>query len=410
MAHVTLEQLSDVFSRLAPGARVVASGNFATPMPLIRAFDAAQEVYTLHMLNAHGDLPNREGVTLETTFVGPGMRDRPGLQYVPCRLSMVPLLFAGPLPVDVVLLHVSAPRDGRVSLGLEVNVLPAAIEAVRASGGLVVGMVNRNMPYLYGDAEVLVGHFDYLVEVDDELPSINPGLPDEQSQRIGDHVAEHIPDGSTMQLGIGSIPDAVLHSLHGHRGLTLWSEMFSDGVLRLEQEGALDRVRPIVASFIFGSQELYEWVDRNPRVRLLRTEKTNDPAIIARHPRMMSVNSALQVDLFGQANASTIKDRIYSGIGGQTDFIVGAMHAPEGKAFIALPSWHEKSKTSTIVGRLAVRVTSFQQTAVVTEQGMAHLWGRSQSEQARELIDRAAHPMAREDLERKGRKLGLLGH
>ncbi|MFM2438663.1 MAG: hypothetical protein RLZ55_1486 [Actinomycetota bacterium] len=408
MALVTLEQLSDVFTRLSPGARVVASGNFATPMPLIKAFDEAQETYTLHMLNAHGDLPDREGVTLETTFVGPGMRDRPGLQYVPCRLSMVPLLFSGPLPVDVVLLHVSPPRDGRVSLGLEVNVLPAAIEAVRATGGLVVGMMNSRMPYLYGDAEVLTGQFDYLVEVDEVLPAINPGLPDEQSQRIGDHVAEHIPDGSTMQLGIGSIPDAVLHSLHGHRGLTLWSEMFSDGVLRLEREGALDRVRPIVASFIFGSNELYEWVDCNPRVRLLRTEKTNDPANIARHPRMMSVNSALQVDLFGQANASTIKDRIYSGIGGQTDFIVGAMHAPEGKAFIALPSWHEKSTTSTIVGRLAVRVTSFQQTAVVTEQGMAHLWGRSQSEQARELIDRAAHPMAREELERKGRKLGLI--
>lgn len=408
MATATLEQLTDVFARLAPGARVVASGNFATPMPLIQAFDAAQEVYTLHMLNAHGDLPDRPGVTLETTFVGPAMRDKPGLQYVPCRLSMVPLLYSGPLPVDVVLLHVTTPRDGRVSLGLEVNVLPAAVEAVRASGGLVVGMMNANMPYLYGDSEVLTGHFDYLVEVDEPLRSIDPGEPDALSQRIGDHVAEHIPDGATMQLGIGSIPDAVLHSLHGHRGLKLWSEMFSDGVLALEREGALDRVRPIVASFIFGSDELYAWVDSNPRIRLLRTEKTNDPALIARHPRMVSVNSALQVDLFGQANASTIKDRIYSGIGGQTDFIVGAMHAPEGKAFIALPSWHARSEMSTIVGRLPVRVTSFQQTAVVTEQGMAHLWGRSQNEQARQLIDRAAHPQAREELERKGRKLGLI--
>jgi acyl-CoA hydrolase len=408
MATVGIHQLKDVFARLTPGCRVVASGNFATPMPLIDALAESQEEFTLHMLNAHGQLPDRAGVTLETAFVGPAMRGRSNLRYVPCRLSMVPWLFAGPLPPEVVLLHTSLPREGRVSLGLEVNVLPAAIEAARARGGIVVAMMNPRMPYLYGDAEVLLEHLDYTVEIDAPLLSVDPREPDPTSAAIGANVADMIDDHATLQMGIGAVPDSVLHALKGHRGLTVWSEMFSDGVLALEQAGALSRSRPIVSSFIFGSEELYAWVDGNPRVRLLRTEKTNDPALIARHPRMTSVNSALQVDLYGQANASTVRGAIYSGFGGQTDFIVGAMHAPDGKAFIALPSWHPKSGTSTIVGQLDCRVTSFQQTAVVTEQGVAHLWGRSQGEQAVELIERAAHPEARAHLRESAQRAGLL--
>ncbi len=407
MAHVTLEQLRDVFARLDSGSRVVASGNFATPGPLVKALDESLDSYLLHMLNAHGDLPDREGVLLETAFVGPAMRNRPGLRYVPCRLSMVPHLYSGPLPPDVVLLHTSTPRYGRVSLGLEVNVLPAAMEAARARGGIVVGMMNPRMPYLYGDAEMLTSHFDYLVEVEEPIYAVAPTEPDLVSRAIGTNIAELIQDNATLQLGIGAIPDAVLTQLKGHRGLTVWSETFSDGVLGLERAGTLNRDRPIIASFILGSDELYEWVHDNPRIRLLRTEKTNDPAVIARHPRMTSVNSAIQVDLYGQANASTIHNKIYSGFGGQTDFIVGAMHAPEGQAFIALKSWHHKSETSTIVDSLDARVTSFQQTAVATEQGVAHLWGRSQAEQAKELIDSAAHPEAKEDLTKAARKHGL---
>ena len=407
MAYVTLEQLRDVFSRLDSGSRVVASGNFATPGPLIAALDESLDSFILHMLNAHGSLPDREGVLLETAFVGPAMRGRKGLRYVPCRLSMVPHLFSGPLPPDVVLLHTSTPRYGQVSLGLEVNVLPAAMEAARDRGGIVVGMMNPRMPYLYGDAEILTSHFDYLVEVDEPLISVEPSEPDLVSRAIGTNIAALIGDNSTLQLGIGGIPDAVLSQLKGHRGLTVWSETFSDGVLGLEQAGAMNKDRPIIASFILGSTELYEWVHDNARIRLLRTEKTNDPAVIARHPRMTSVNSAIQVDIFGQANASTIKNKIYSGFGGQTDFIVGAMHAPEGQAFIALKSWHDKSSTSTIVDSLHARVTSFQQTAIATEQGVASLWGRSQAEQAKELIDSAAHPDAKEWLTKAARKHGL---
>ncbi len=407
MKIVSMEQIVGVLQRLKPGARAVASGNFSAPLPLIAALDGAQETYTLHMLNAQGKLPDRPGVTLETTFVGPAMRNRRELEYFPCRLSMVPLLFAHRLLPDLVLLHTSRIVDGQVSLGLEVNVLPAAIEAVRGSGGLVIGMINPNMPYVYGDGEMLLREFDYLVEVEEPLAAVATAPPDDISLAIGENVAKMIDDGATLQLGIGSVPDAVLASLLNHQELSVWSEMFSDGVLALERAGAMSQERPIVSSFVFGSAELYQWVDLNPRVRLLRTETTNDPATIERRPLMTSVNAALQVDLFGQANASRVRGRIFSGFGGQTDFIVGAMHAPGGQAFIALPSWHTKSDTSTIVPTLGFTVTSFQQSAVVTEQGVAHLWGLSQNQQAAQLIESAAHPDARQELWSAAAELGL---
>lgn len=410
MTSPSRSQLSRYLGRLRDTPRIVASGNHVTPWHTLGLIDEELSSYRLWVLNAQKGIPDRDGVILETAFVGPGMRRSPRLSYTPSRLSLVPRLFSGLQPPDLVLLHTTVPRDGKVSLGTEVNILPAAVEAVRRRGGIVVAQVNPRMPWTFGDALLDVDQVDLMIEADEPLLTAPAPAIDEESALIGERVAARVPDGATLQAGIGAVPDAALRGLKTRTGLRVWTEMFSDSVLALEKVGALDRQVKIQTSFIFGSEELLEWVDGNERIKMLRTETTNNPTKIARNPAMVSVNTALQVDLFGQANASRIKARIHSGFGGQTDFIVGAMHAPEGKAFIALPSWHEKSKTSTIVGRLAVRVTSFQQTAVVTEQGMAHLWGRSQSEQARELIDRAAHPMAREDLERKGRKLGLLGH
>ena len=184
-------------------------------------------------------------------------------------------------------------------------------------------------------------------------------------------------------------------SLTHLRGIGVWSEAISDGILELERAGVLDQARPIVTTFIFGSPDLSAFVDGNPRVRMLRTETVNDPVTIASHPMMCSLNTALQVDLTDQANASFVRGRIYSGLGGQPDFVVGALHSDGGHAVIALPSWHAKSGTSTIVDRLTEPVTSFQHSAVVTEQGRALLFGRSQRAQARVLIDEAAHPDAR---------------
>jgi acyl-CoA hydrolase len=227
------------------------------------------------------------------------------------------------------------------------------------------------------------------------------------SQQIGDRVAALVPEGATLQLGIGAVPDAVLTALTGRRGLSVWSEMFSDGVLGLSRTGALDPEVPVTASFVFGSGELYSWVDRNPRVRLLRTEKTNDPALIARQRSLVSVNGALQVDLFAQANASRVHGAIYSGFGGQTDFVVGALHSPGGRAVIALPSWHPKAGVSTVVPRLTGPVTSFQHSYIVSEQGTAAVWGHDATDQAKHIIEHVAHPDARDDLRDAGRRLGF---
>jgi acyl-CoA hydrolase len=294
-----------------------------------------------------------------------------------------------------------------VSLGIEVNIVPAAIESARASGGLVVAQINSAMPFTFGDAELPLDDIDLAVEVDEPLSDLGHPQLDEQSRLVADQVAAMVPDGATLQLGIGAVPGGVLAALTKRSGLRVWSEMFSDGMLGLDRAGALDHDAPIVTSFVWGSEELYAWLDGNRRVLMTRTERSNDPGLIARQPTMTSVNAALEVDLYGQANASYVRGRIYSGFGGQSDFVVGALHAHNGQALIALPSWHARADVSTIVPSLTAPATSFQQTAVVTEQGVARLWGSSQREQARRLIDYAAHPEVRDELRASALSLGL---
>ena len=400
--------LTSALRRLPPFPRVLVSGNHATPWHTLGLIDAELDSYRLWALNGQRGLPAREGVVLETSFVGPGMRRSPRLSYVPSRLSLVPLLIGTAQVPDLVLLHTTRPRNGRVSLSIEVNVLPAAIDAVRRRGGLVVAQVNDRLPWTFGDAEVDLDLIDVLVEADEVLPVPVHAPIDDTAARIGALVAERVPDGATLQAGIGAVPDATMHGLVGRRGLRVWTEMFSDSVLALEKAGALDTSTPVVASFLFGSEELMEWVDGNERVRMVRTEVANDPSRIAANPLMVSVNTALQVDLFGQANASRIGARIHSGFGGQTDFIVGALHSPGGQAFIALRSWHPRADVSTIVPMVEEPVTSFQMSAVITEQGVAEMFGHDQSAQAVNLIEHAAHPDVREELREEAVELGLL--
>ncbi len=359
--------LAAALAALPDDPRVVVTGNHATPWHTLGLVDAGLGAYRLWAPNGQPGLPDRDGVTLETSFVGPGQRRSPRLSYLPSRLSMVPRLFGTALPPDLVLLHTTRPRDGKVSLGVEVNVLPAALEAVRRRGGVVVAQVNDHMPWTYGDALVDLDLIDVLVEADESMPLAPVSVIDDDSARIGALVAERVRDGATLQAGIGAVPDATLRGLRDRSGLRVWTEMFSDSIFSLEKIGALDRNVPIYASFLFGSPELLAWVDGNERVEMVRTEVTNSPARIAQNQRMVSVNTALQVDLFGQANASRINARIHSGFGGQTDFFVGAMHSEGGQAFIAMRSWHPKADTSTIVPLVDEPVTSFQMTAVVTE-------------------------------------------
>jgi acyl-CoA hydrolase len=388
--------------------RVIASGNLATPRVLLDLLERVAARYRLFMLAAQGPMPVREGVVLETPFVGPGMRNAADrLDYLPMRLSLVPRLFDTIRPPDVVLLHTSTSRRSKVSLGIEVNILVAAVERVRARGGLVIAQLNRRMPYTLGDSELEEDLIDLAIEVDEDLPVPTIGAGHEHAEQIAGLVAGLVEDGSTLQLGIGQVPDATLRALAGRRKLGIWSEMISDGVMTLERDGALNPDRPIVCSFLFGTAELYRWVDQNPRLRMTRTETTNDPSRIAAQARMVSVNTALQVDLSDQAGASHICGRLYSGFGGQPDFVEGALHSRGGHAVIALRSWHERSDSSTIVPRLTDPVTSFQHSAIVTEHGCAHIFGRSQRAQARLITEHAAHPNAREELREQAAELGL---
>lgn len=399
--------LTQALAALPENPRIVVTGNHTTPWHALGLVDEALDTYRLWVLNAQPGIPDREGVTLETSFVGPGMRRSPRLSYVPARLSMVPSLFDTSMVPDAVLLHTTPPRDGRISLGTEVNVLPAALEAVRRRGGLVIAQTNAHMPWTYGDALIDASDVDVVIAADAPLPEAPVSVIDAESARIGAMVAERVRDGATLQAGIGAVPDATMHGLAARRGLRIWTEMFSDSVLALERAGALDTAVPLSTSFLFGSPELMEWADDNQRIQMVRTEVTNSPARIAQNPAMVSVNTALQVDLFGQANASRINARIHSGFGGQTDFIVGALHSHGGQALIALRSWHPKADCSTVVPLVDEPVTSFQMSAIVTEQGVAEVFGRDQREQARQIIENAAHPSVREELREEAVELGL---
>ena len=408
MKKILFEQLGSVFEKLPLNPRVVVSGNQAVPWALLHALDKIIPEYKLHILNAPKGIPEREGVIHESVFVGEGMRKSPRLEYIPCRLSLVSKMLENYKPVDLVLVQVSKSYNNKVSLGIEVNILPSIMESVRKRGGLIFAQLNTQMPYTFGDGEYDQSFFDYIIEEESPLGCKNTVLLNDDARIIGERISNEVKDGATLQLGIGAVPNAFLMSLSEKRkNIKIWTEMFSDGVLHLEQKGRLDTDKPIVSSFAFGSQELYTWMDRNPRIQMLRTEYVNDPSNISKQNYMTSVNAALQVDLYDQANASRIGNKIYSGFGGSTDFIVGALHSHGGKAFVALPSWHPKANVSTIIPKLIEPTTHFQHSFIVTERGLSQMYGKDQSEQALGLIKNCAHPNFHEVLYKEGKELGL---
>ena len=318
MQIVSSEALAAVLAALPDNPRIVISGNAATPAAAVAVIDAALERYTIHALNAApGTAPERPGVTAETCFVGAGMRRHPALAYVPSRLSLVPRLFQGPLPPDAVVVHCAPARDGQLSLGIECNILPAAIEACRARSGRIIAVINDQMPYTFGDAQLPVDVIDYAIEVSAPLPQVPPAAPDDDSTRIGALVviafAEPTPPLARV---IHELAHVVQQGAAEH---PVTIPQAAPPVV--DRAGAMDEHQPLTTSFLLGTRELYDWVDGNKRVRMMRTERTNDPSLIALQRSMTSINTALEIDLFGQANASRIKARIYSGFGGQTDFI-----------------------------------------------------------------------------------------
>jgi len=412
--EVSEERLGEAITRWTCDSlpRVAVTGNFATPWEALRVWDKAlgDRPYRLFMMNAQRGIPTHPGVTLETAFVGSGMRGQENLDYYPCRLSLVPKLVRETVPPDVVIIHTSRVIDGKVSLGTEVNMLPSVIELVHERGGCVIAQINEEMPYTYGAGEIPVSAIDHAIKVDIPLDSPPDHAPTPQQKAIATNVASLISDGDTLQSGIGAVPDLVIAKLTSRRNLRVFSEMFGDGVMRLDKAGALDQDVPIVASFAFGSQELYDWLDCNPRVQFMRTETTNDPAVIAQQPGMVSICGGLQLDLFDQVNASvnpTKPGQIYSGFGGATDYLIGALHAPGGKAVVAMPAWNDDHDVSTIVPELVTRVTSTQHTHVATEFGVAEMTGATANEQTRRIIE-IADPRARESLTREAKNLGLV--
>lgn len=335
--------------------------------------------------------------------------------FTPIFLAEIPGLFQRKiLPVDVALIALSPPDEhGFCSFGVEVGTTKPAAESAR----IIIAEVNRQMPRTLGDSFIHVSRLTHVVEVDHPLPEAPQGGSSPQQMRIGEHIAEMIPDGATLQMGIGSIPDAVLQNLGGHKDLGIHTELFSDGVVSLFERGIITCSRKsfhpgkMIAGFLFGSQKLYDFVDNNPIVELHPTDYVNDPFNIAQNDNMVAINAALQVDLTGQVCADSIGPVLYSGVGGQVDFIRGAARSKGGLPIIALPSTAKNDEISRISPLLpegsGVTTTRNDVHYVVTEYGVASLYGKSIRQRARELIN-IAHPKFREQLTASAQELGYL--
>ena len=335
--------------------------------------------------------------------------------YVPIFLSEIPKLFRKRhQKVDTALVQVSTPdQHGNCSLGISVEATAAACEVA----GRIIAHINPNMPRTHGDSFINIRDIDYAYVQEAPLIEVTHREGKDVEQRIGEIVASRIHDGDCLQMGIGAIPDAALRHLADRRNLGVHSEMFSDGVLDLLEAGVIDNSNKkiargrVVTGFTMGSERLYRFVDDNPEVTFLDIEFVNNPVIIAKNPQVTSINSAIQIDLTGQVCADSMGHKIYSGVGGQVDFVLGATFSEHGKSIIALPSTAKKGSLSRLVPALekgaGVVTTRALVDYVVTEYGIAELRGRSIAERARDLIN-IAHPDFREDLAREARDaLGL---
>ena len=399
------------------GDHIFVQSVAAAPQTLIRAMTARAgelenvEIYHLH---TEGVAPYAEPQYVESFhtnsfFIGANVRRAIALgeaDFIPCFLSEVPLLMRrGIIPIDVALIHVSPPdRHGYCSLGTSVDVSLAGVQMAKT----VIAQVNPKMPRTHGDGLLHVGEIDLAVEVDDEIPELPLAEPTPEEIALGRYCAELVDDGATLQMGIGAIPNAVLLALTDHKDLGVHTEMFSDGLIPLLESGIVNgrrkKIHPkkVVASFTMGTRKLYDFIDDNPEIAMLDVAYVNDPAVIRRNPKVTAINSAIEVDLTGQVCADSIGSRMYSGVGGQIDFIRGASLSEGGKPIIALPATTSKGE-SKIVPFLkqgaGVVTTRANLHWVVTEYGAVNLYGKTLRQRAIEMIS-IAHPDHREELAR----------
>jgi acyl-CoA hydrolase len=420
MRIVTAEE---AVAGIRSGNQLFVHGGAATPSVLLEALAArAAELRDVTVIHLHTEgaaphlAPGLEGsFRHRALFIGPNAREAVNAgraDYVPIFLSDIPELFtSGAMPLDAAFINVSPPdAHGYCSLGTSVD---TALSAV-AAGRTVVAQLNRSMPRTLGDSFVHVDQIDVAVEVDQPPPEHASPVIGEVERQIGAYVAELVPDGATLQMGIGSIPAAVALSLRDKRDLGIHTELFTDPVLDLVEAGAITgRAKEInrgkiVTAFLMGSRRLYAFVDNNPMIEMRPVDYTNDTAVIRRFSRMVAINSALSIDLTGQVSADSIGTRFYSGVGGQMDFMRGAALAAQGRAIIALPATAAGGTISRITPVLAegagVVTTRAHVRTVVTEFGVAELFGRSVRERAHALIG-IAHPDFRDELAREASRL-----
>ena len=428
-SHLTTPQ--EAVRAIQSGNRVFLTGNVSVPQKILAALvDYAPNLQNVEICQAlaigPADYvkPEMEGhLRVNTLFISQNVRkavQEGRADFTPVLLSEFPLLFKrGHLPLDVAMIHVSLPDEhGFCSFGVEVGLTKSPAETAK----IIIAEVNEQMPRTLGDSFIHVNKLDFIIPVNYPIPEVHM-TEEGQSQvieKIASHIADLIPDGATMQLGIGAIPDAVLKYLHHKKDLGVHSELFSDGVIELVNAGVLTNARKtlhpgkIVAGFMLGSKNLYDWADDNPLIEMHRTEYVNDPFVISQNERMVAVNSAIEVDLTGQVCADSIGPKLYSGVGGQLDFIYGASRSKDGVPIIALPSTttlRDGTQVSRIVSMLkqgaGVVTTRNHVRYVVTEYGVADLYGKTIQQRARQLIN-ITHPDFRTELENQARDLHYL--
>ena len=416
----------EAVSHIKDGDRIFMTGNVSVPEKLLNALVArAPELsdielcHALTVVSSDYVAPEMEGhIRVNSLFVSGNIRQavQDGrADFTPVLLSEFPLLFKkGVLPLDAAFVHLSPPDEhGFCSLGVEVGLTKSPAESAK----VVFAEINEQMPRTLGDAFIHVSRIDYMVPVNyplAELPMNETG-PSDITLKIAENCAQLIPDAATMQTGIGAIPDAVLSCLYDRKDIGVHTELFSDGVIDLVEAGVLTNARKtlhpgkIVAGFILGTKRLYEWVDDNPLCEFHPTEYINDPFVIAQNDNMIAINSAIEVDLTGQICADSIGPKFYSGVGGQLDFIYGASRSKGGVPIIALPS--KTKEFSRIVAMLkhgaGVVTTRNHVHYIVTEYGIADLYGKTVKQRAQQLID-ISHPEFRDELTRQAKELNYI--